>query len=247
MEWWEDIYNRDIYFRLYETEDTKLAAEEVEGVINLLKIQPSAKILDLCCGYGRHSVELAKKGFKVVGVDISEKQIQHAIKRVKESNTDVIFQIKDARKLDFNEEFDFVINMFLSFGYFKSEKEDKDVLKGVFKALKPGGKFLMDFWNAEKEIRDLKPIITEKIKNISIVKEWKFDAANKRLNWKNIVTFPDGQKESWKHSIKAYTVAEIKKLIEEAGLKFEKVYGSLKGEEYTSNSPAAIIVAVKNK
>jgi len=246
MEWWEDIYNRDIYFRLYETEDIESVAEETEGIIKLLKPQPQAKILDLCCGYGRHSIELAKKGFKVVGVDISEKQIQHAIKRAKESNIDVVFQIKDARKLDFNEEFDFVINMFLSFGYFENQEEDKDVLKSVFKALKPGGKFLMDFWNAEKAIRDLKPIVTEKIKDISIVKEWKFDAANKRLNWKNIVIFPDGRKESWNHSIKAYMVAEIKNLMEEVGLKFEKVYGSLKGEEYTINSPAAVIMAIKN-
>jgi SAM-dependent methyltransferase len=245
MEWWEDIYNRDIYFRLYETGDTKLAAKEVEGIISLLKLQPQTKILDLCCGYGRHSTELAKKGFKVVGVDISEKQIQHAIKRAKESNVDVVFQIKDARKLDFNEEFDFVINMFVSFGYFKTEKEDKDMLRGVFKALKPGGKFLMDFWNTEKELKDLKPRIIEKIGDIIILKDWEFDAVNKRLNWKNTITFPDGRKESWSHSIRAYTVAEIKKLIEESGLKSEKVYGSLKGEKYTINSPAAIITAIK--
>jgi len=79
----------------------------------------------------------------------------------------------------------------------------------------------------------------------TLLKEWQFDALAGRLNWTNTVIFPDGKRESWDHSIRAYTVAELKALVEGAGLKFEAVYGSLAGEEYTMDSPAAIIVATK--
>ena len=76
MEWWEDIYNRQIYFDLYEEEDTRLAEKEVQQVVTLLHPLDEAHILDLCCGYGRHSIPLAQRGFHVTGVDISGKQIQ---------------------------------------------------------------------------------------------------------------------------------------------------------------------------
>ena len=112
MEWWRDLYNRQIYFELYEEQDTALAPRQVEEAIQLLRIKPPAKILDVCCGYGRHSIEFAKRGFDVIGVDISEKQI----KRAKEiaGNMAISFQVADVRELNFRNKFDVAINMFLS-------------------------------------------------------------------------------------------------------------------------------------
>ncbi len=245
MEWWEDIYNRQIYFDLYEQEDTLLAEKEVQQVVTLLHPPNAARILDLCCGYGRHSIRLAQRGFRVTGVDISEMQIQHAVEEAGKADVQLDFRVADARTLDFQGEFDFVFNMFVSFGFFKDEDENKQMLQGVFRALKPGGRLLLDFWNREKEIRDFRPTTCERIRDILVFKEWQFDALAGRLNWKNTVIFPDGRRESWEHSVRAYTVAELKALVEEAGLEFEAVYGSLVGEEYVLDSPAAIIVAMK--
>src|SRR5436305_5997140 len=236
MEWWEDIYNRQIYFDLYEEADTQLAEQEVQQVVALLQLPDGASILDLCCGYGRHSIKLAQRGFKVAGVDISEKQIQHAREEAEKTHIQLDFQVADARKLSLQEAFDVVLNMFVSFGFFKDDNENRQVLQGVFKALKPGGKLLIDFWNREKEIRDFQPTTGEKIRDIIVLKEWQFDALAGRLNWTNTVIFPDGKRESWDHSVRAYTVAELKALVEDAGLKFEAVYGSLAGEEYTIDS-----------
>jgi SAM-dependent methyltransferase len=231
MEWWQDLYDRQTYFDLYEKQDTALAPQQVEKLVKLLKIQPPAKILDVCCGYGRHSIELAKRGFDVVGVDISERQI----KRAKEIAGDmaVSFQIADIRGLNFKNEFDIAVNMFLSFGYFQTADEDIAALESVLRALKPGGKFLMDFWNREKEIRNFKQTKSEKIGDISILKEWKFDYLRGRLNWRNTVTFPGGRKETFEHSIRAYTVVELKQLFERVGFEFSSVYGSLYGEPFS--------------
>lgn len=245
MEWWEDIYNRQIYFDLYEEADAQLAEQQVQQIIALLHLPDGASTLDLCCGYGRHSIKLAQRGFKVTGVDISAKQIQHAREVAAKAHAQVDFQVADARTLNFQATFDVVLNMFTSFGFFKNDNENRQVLQGVFRALKPGGKLLIDFWNREKEIRDFQPTACEKIRDIIVLKEWQFDAIAGRLNWTNTVIFPDGRRESWDHSVRAYTVAELKTLVEDAGLKFEAVYGSLAGEEYTMDSAAAIIVARK--
>ena len=157
----------------------------------------------------------------------------------------LIFRVADARKLDFRGAFDVVLNMFVSFGLFKEEHEQKQVLQGVQRALKPGGKLLLDLWNREKEIREFKPTTCEKVRDLIVLKEWQFDALAGRLNWKNTVIFPDGKRESWEHSVRAYTVAEVKALVEEAGLQFEAVYGSLASQEYRLDSPSAIIIATK--
>lgn len=245
MEWWEDIYNRQIYFDLYEQEDTKLAEKEVQQVLTLLYPPEGARILDLCCGYGRHSIPLARRGFQVTGVDISTTQIQHAREVASKANAHLDFHVADARKLNFQEAFDVVLSMFVSFGFFNDENEAKAMLQGVFSALKPGGKFLLDFWNREKEIREFKPYACEKNRDVIVLKEWQFDALAGRLNWTNTVIFPDGKRESWDHSVRAYTVAELKALLEEVGLKFEAVYGSLAGEDYTLDSPSAITIATR--
>ncbi len=245
MEWWEDIYNRQIYFDLYEEEDTKLAEKEVQQVLTLLHPAGGAHILDLCCGYGRHSIPLARRGFQVTGVDISTTQIQHAREVASKAHVRIDFHVADARKLNFQGAFDVVLSMFVSFGFFKDENENKAMLQGVFNALKPGGKLLLDFWNREKEIREFKPTVCEKIRDVIVLKEWQFDALAGRLNWTNTVIFPDGKRESWVHSVRVYTVAELKALLEEAGLKFEAVYGSLAGEEYSIDSPSAIIIATR--
>jgi len=245
MEWWEDIYNRQIYFDLYEEEDTQLAEQQVQQIVTLLHLTNGASMLDLCCGYGRHSIKLAQRGFKVTGVDISAKQIQHAREVAEIAHAQLDFQVADARKLNFQEAFDVVLNMFISLGFFKDDNENRQVLQGVFRALIPGGKLLIDFWNREKEIKNFQPLACEKIRDIIVLKEWQFDALAGRLNWTNTVIFPDGRRESWDHSVRAYTITELKALIEDAGLKFEAVYGSLAGEVYTIDSPAAIIVATK--
>ncbi|MDR7511904.1 MAG: class I SAM-dependent methyltransferase, partial [Armatimonadota bacterium] len=80
-EWWRDVFDRPTFLELYERADVERAATQVEQVVRLLDLHPPARVLDLCSGYGRHSVELARRGFDVVGVDISEMQVRRAAAR----------------------------------------------------------------------------------------------------------------------------------------------------------------------
>ena len=153
MEWWQRIWNTPLYFELYEQQDTELAKSQVGQLVALLNLTPPARILDVGCGYGRHSIELAGRGFTVTGLDLSDVQLKRAREKAASSGARVDWRQGDSRAMSFDAEFDAAINMFLSFGYFETDDEHLAVLTGIARALEPGGRFLLDFWNREHEIR----------------------------------------------------------------------------------------------
>lgn len=245
MEWWQQVWNTPLYFELYEKQDTELATIQVPQVVRLLGLTPPARILDVGCGYGRHSIELARMGFRVTGLDLSDVQLAHAREKAEAAGVEVEWRQGDSRAMLFDAEFDAAINMFLSFGYFESDDEHLAMLRGVSRALRPGGTFLLDFWNREREIRGFERWLVERTGEVFEVEEWDFDHLNGRLNWTNYVFFADGRRESWGHSIRAYTIAEVKVLLETAGLALRAVFGDLEGRAYTIDAPAAVFVATK--
>jgi SAM-dependent methyltransferase len=245
VEWWQRIFNTPLYFELYEKQDTELAKTQVSQLVKLLELTPPARVLDVACGYGRHSVELARRGFQVTGLDLSDVQLGRARETAAAAGVAPEFVLGDSRAMPFEAEFDAAINMFLSFGYFQTDEEHLALLRGVARALRPGGRFLMDFWNREREIRGFERWLVERTGEVFEVEEWEFDHLNGRLDWTNYVFFADGRRESWKHSIRAYTIVELRQLFERAGLRMDAVYGSLDGQPFTIDSPAAVLVATR--
>ncbi len=245
MEWWRRLFDTTLYFELYESQDTELARTQTPQVLALVGMTPPARILDVGCGYGRHSIELARLGFDVTGIDISEVQLARAREKAQAAEVAVDFRQADGRALEFEAEFDAAISMFLSFGFFETDAEHLAMLRGIAQALRPGGRFLMDFWNREYEIQRFDRFQVDRTGDIFELEEWDFDYLRGRLNWTNTAFFPDGRRESWYHSIRAYTVVEVKALFERAGLHLDAVYGSLGGAPYSIEAQAAIFVATK--
>lgn len=245
MEWWQRLFNSPIYFELYEADDTRKAVGQVRDLVRLLALQPPAHVLDVPCGYGRHAIELARRGFTVTGVDASQVQIERAREKARAAGVTVDFRVVDARALPFEEEFDLAITMFLSFGYFETDDEHLAMLRGIARALRPGGRFLMEFWNREFEIRYFDRYQVERTGDVVEVEEWEFDHLRGRLNWTNTAFFPDGRRQSWWHSIRAYTVAEVRSLCARAGLHLDAVHGGLGGEPYSMESEDAVFVATR--
>lgn len=116
---------------------------EVSGVVRLLKAVQSESILDVPCGYGRHSIELAKRGFSVHGIDINAVHLNAASKQANSANLKIQFTKQCMLDLSLNDQYDAVINMFYSFGFFDTDEENMQVLRNFKQALKPGGRFLM--------------------------------------------------------------------------------------------------------
>jgi SAM-dependent methyltransferase len=118
---------------------------EVDGLEALLRLGPGASVMDCPCGYGRHSLELAGRGYAVVGVDINEDHLDAAAKalRARDARLDLRFRRRDMRDLQDSEAFDAIVNMFYSYGFFEEDEENFRVLTGWHRALKPGGQLLI--------------------------------------------------------------------------------------------------------
>ena len=245
MEWWQKLFNSPIYFELYEEADTRKAVEQVRDIVRLLDLKPPARVLDVPCGYGRHALEFARRGFSVTGVDASEVQIARGREKAEAAGAKVDFRVVDARRLPFEGEFDLAITMFLSFGYFETDEEHLAMLHGARPRSRPGGRFLMESWNREFEIRYFDRHQVDHTGDVVEVEEWEYDHLKGRLNWTNTAFFPDGRRDSWWHSIRAYTVVEMRALFERAGLRLDAVYGGLGGEPFSIESEDAIFVATR--
>lgn len=151
-DWWRAIFN-SLYLKTDAdvVDDQNITRQEVDLFSEIIKLQSEDKILDLCCGQGRHSLELARRGFKYVeGLDRSHYLIQKAKGYEKKEGLSVRFREGDARKLPYlPDTFDVTLILGNSFGYFDTIQDDLRVLKEVFKVLKPWGRLLVDVTDGE--------------------------------------------------------------------------------------------------
>ncbi len=143
---WYKYWSLDIKEQSW-VEDTE---NQVDFIIKTLELTGKERILDLACGFGRHSLAFARRGFSVVGVDITKAFIDDAIKNAKSASLSVDFILSDIRDLTFKSEFDVVLNLADgAIGYLENEEENLRIFDVVANALKPGGKHFMDICNAE--------------------------------------------------------------------------------------------------
>ncbi len=240
MSWFKNWFNTKYYHLLYKNRDYKEAERFIDNLVAYLKPKQGAKIFDLACGKGRHSVFLNKKGFDVIGVDLSEQSILHA---QKEENETLHFAVQDMRKPFEGQTFDVVVNLFTSFGYFEDDKEDVDVLKSVATVLKKDGVFVLDYLNAHKVVADLNPHafikreevtfeITKKIEKAFVVKEIDFEDNNEKYHFEERVKLIDEK--------------QFESYFKLAGLRLLAKFGNYNLEVFDVNqSPRLILIAEK--
>ena len=247
--WYVQFFKGD-YLRVYgHTLQQDRTDLETQFAIHALGIQPHHRVLDLCCGQGRHSIALAKTGLDVTGVDLSEEML--AIAQSEAEIADVGLQLRqaDMRHLpdDLENRFDAVINMFSSFGYLESEDDDQQVLHQIAKALKPGGKFLMDLLNREWVIINNEEYDWHQHEDGRIVLEHRqldLQASTNHLSYTEI--HPDGtRREMSDLHMRLYTLTELTKMLTTAGLTLQAVYGGFRGEEYGVNTRRMIVIVSK--
>jgi 2-polyprenyl-3-methyl-5-hydroxy-6-metoxy-1,4-benzoquinol methylase len=150
--WFESWFNSPYYHLLYRDRDESEARPFIERLTNHLQLPKQARILDLACGKGRHSISLADLGFEVHGIDIAPENIAHADRF---SRPGLSFSVHDMRQSLSGEPFDVVLNLFTSFGYFESETEHQSALHTMSAALKTNGKLVIDYLNVNTVIKQL--------------------------------------------------------------------------------------------
>jgi SAM-dependent methyltransferase len=243
MYWWQKFFDEH-YLRVYK-ELEKETSREVEAIVRMMDLKPKAKILDLCCGYGRHSIELVQRGFQVTGYDLSDFFIEKAKKDSVDSGVEVEFVKGDMRKLPFDKEFDAVVNVFTSFGFFDKESDDFKVTKGVSRALKKGGLFLLDLKNREYLIRNFQRRRWRQQEDFIMLEDNFFDLFTSRWELTRTLVFENGRKKENSFSLRMYTFTEILNLLKKSGFILESVYGDFDFREYSLDSPRMILISRK--
>ncbi|MCF7833753.1 MAG: class I SAM-dependent methyltransferase [Candidatus Pacebacteria bacterium] len=220
---------------------------EVVGVVKLLSLKDGASVLDCPCGYGRHSIELARQGFEVVGSDINSVHLQKAIDAVKAYSLNITFSKESMLDLQYSSRFDGVINMFYSFGFFDTDEENEKVLKNFFNALKPGGKFLMHtdvnvprILSGKYKEDEQRNLLTGK--TLRIIDS--YDPQTKRINGAWIIQ-SNGKEERKDYSVRVYTKEEFEEMCRKVGFSSVVTYSGWEGGEYSENAEDMIVVATK--
>jgi SAM-dependent methyltransferase len=229
---------------LFTTERISAANEEVEQLISLLNLQPGLMICDLCCGVGRHSLELARRQFEVTGVDRTGKYLRKAKTKAKAEGLNIEFVQEDIRSFCWPASFDVVINLFTSFGYFEDAADDKQVLENVYKSLKDGGKLLIDIVGKEVLARIFQERDWREEDGVIILEERKLGD-----NWSSIdnrwIIVKDGKQHEHRFSLRLYSAAQLNELLKRCGFGQVEVYGDLSGSAYDQTAKRLVVVAHK--
>ena len=242
--WWETFFHdpwRDVFLPKEALLKTR---EEVDFIQKILELKSREKILDIPCGEGRHSVELAKRKFKITGVDFNRKFLDDAQRKSEAKGLKIIWDCRDMRDLPWREEFDAAFSFWGSFGYF-DDKGNVDFLKAVSLALKPGAKFLLDTHVVETLLRKIyQERIWNKPGETLILEEKRYDYGSGRVNteWTIIRKNKTIRRLS---SIRLYTYKELCDLLKSVGFGSFVGYGSLDGKRFGLESPRLYLTAVK--
>ncbi len=218
-DWWRSLFN-SLYLKTDGdvVENTKNTAEDVSLLIKTTHLQPEDRILDLCCGHGRHCIELARRGFRhVVGIDRSRYLIRLARRRARSAHATITFREGDARKFRFPEHsMDCVCLFGNSFGYFDREEDDRAVLERVRRILVPGGSIALDLVDGEWMRTHYEPRSWEWIdENHFVCRERSLAHDGKRLISREVVTHADrGVIADQFYAERLYTAEEISELLE---------------------------------
>jgi SAM-dependent methyltransferase len=204
-------------------------AAEVNGVVGQLGLPPGARLLDLCCGQGRHAVPLARLGLRVTGLDLSRPLLARAAAAA-DGGPPVGLVAADMRRLPFADgSFDAVLNLFHSFGYLEDEAEDERVLAEVARVLAPGGRFLQELANREALVRGWHDSEIARHDGLLVLQERALDLRTSRDLVRYTWLDPDGRQVTREASIRLYTLTELEAMLGRAGLELLAVAGDLDG------------------
>lgn len=244
---WYRSFFQNFYLKLYKDIiagfDSK---KEAKLIADILRIPENKKILDLCGGHGRISIPLAKMGYDVYILDINKKFLEMAKKEGKRQKLEIKTIKSDMRNIPYVNEFDAVINIFTSFGYLETDKEDERVIKEVYKSLKPGGIFLIDIINGQWLKNHFCQKNWKKIDNLLVLEEHKLDNIRKRNIVKiTIIDLKRNKKHITYQRLRLYSAKELKNILIKNKFKIIRIYGNLNKEKFSPHSSKRIVILAK--
>jgi SAM-dependent methyltransferase len=246
MEWFEnDDFWRTFYGYMFSAERFAAAPDEVARILALTKCS-GGSVLDLCCGPGRHSVEFAKTGFQVTGVDKSTFLLERAREHASKAGVAIELVQEDMRNFLRPASFDLACSMFTSFGYFTEPEEDLHVLRNIQQSLKENGVFILETVGKERLARVWQSTMSTDLVDGS----WMVHRTEIRDDWTRVhatwTLLKDGRSRDFTFEHTVYSGRELKERLLDSGFKHVQLFGSLMGTPYDLEAVRLIAVARKS-
>ena len=236
--WFASWFDTPYYHILYKDRDYEEAQQFMDNLTHYLNLPEEAKILDLACGKGRHSIYLNSLGFDVTGSDLSENSIKEASK---DANDTLHFKVHDMRD-SFEEKYDAIFNLFTSFGYFENDADNLKTLISIKESLTEYGFAVIDFMNVDFVIDNLVPTEIKTVEGIDFhIKRYVKD----NHIFKEIDFEDKGEKFHFTEKVQALRLADFEAMMEEAGIYLLDVFGDYKLRTFYKNQSERLIMIFK--
>jgi SAM-dependent methyltransferase len=243
-EWFTTFFDAAYVAQLREEKPPAQTRREVDFLVRALRPAPGARILDVPCGYGRHASALARRGFRVVGVDLSRAMIAEARRR-SAPGPRLAFVRRDMRRIAFRGEFDAVINLYTSFGYF-TPAQNQAVLRRMARALRPGGTLLIDHRDpAYDATLPRRPWYRAGAKRF-ILEDRRFDRRT-RITESTQLVIATGPRLIRQRRLRfqEFTLAEWRRMLRRAGLRLRRAYSGYDEQPYRAGATGRLIVVAE--
>jgi len=241
MEWYKHWFNSKEYLKVYKHRDEKEAKELVNLVFNNISLSKNSHILDLAAGFGRHAILFAKLGYNVTAVDLSENLLSIAKKNAKSEGVNINFIQSDIRNFNPDSQYDLIVNLFTSLGYFEEDEENYYVLRKVFDLLSTGGFFVLDYFNKNFVVKNIVAKTVEEIDE-GIITQHRYIEGERIV--KEITIDREGKVNKFYESVRMFSSSELMKMIEVLGFKNLKTFGDLGGNPFELETSPRIIIIV---
>lgn len=259
IKWWKNTFDQKYLDTYIDTEfiAPKQTEVQINFLVEKLNLKKGVRILDLACGYGRHSIPLAELGFQVTCLDYSSFLLEKARSETKKKKLHIAFIQGDMREIRFENEFDAVISMFTSFGYFETKEEEKELLQKIYQSLKIDGVLLLDLNNSLRTVQRIKrlgnlnqdnnsySLTSTNILSNSLEVNTKQTLSQDESKWTIERTWINtvGEKQSYEIVINLFSRKELEQILTDVGFGSTQAYGDFEGTEFKIDSPRLILVA----
>ena len=246
--WFTNVFT-DEYLRSIPPNISKVTADDADFIERSLRLKKKSRILDLACGFGRHSIELATRGYEMVGLDISRPLLERALEVAQKRSLSIKFIRGDMRELNFSGIFDGCFIWDTSLGYF-DDRRNLGVLQGVARALKPGGRLLIDVVNRDFVVPRTPTRLWWEGTGCIFLEESEFDYHTSTLEVQRSFIYEDGSPPIEQTSyIRLYSIHELRQMLHVAGFQVIEVSGAkyYRGHFLGSSSERLIVLAQRRK
>ena len=237
-----DGYYKDIWRHIFP-EKTTLA--EVDFIFDTSKLNTESHLLDIMCGYGRHSIELAKRGVHVSAIDNLPDYVNEIKEKAVVQNLDIDCICADILEMQIDKKFDVVICMGNSLQFF-NEEDTLRVLTNISDHIKPGGKFYINTWSlTEIAVKNIKEKSWSRIEDFLLISDCKILFYPTRMEMNSIIMTDKGEREEKMGIDYIFSINEMEAMLNKTGFRLKEIY-SIPGKKlFTVGEPRAYIVAEK--